>query len=247
MGGNQYNDVGNIIKDRLMNGKLLMVTFSVLNTGAHVVTLWGAEYNLDGTLSAVYITDSDDVNTPAGDQNHAMVRYRVIPGPKNVALYTTDIHGKSGGEILGLNSFSLGQERWEEYLGIQKETLTLEWEDTNFVYNGMPQKPEVICLDELNADVEVFSTGAQTDAGSYRATAGIRGADAGKYQLPSNKTKAFTIRKANVDIAVNADLKDYQANNAVVLHADVSGVLDEKPDGTIAFLMRQTTRSAAHL
>jgi len=90
----------------------------------------------------------------------------------------------------------------------QKGTLTVEqkeiginWNNTSFIFDGTVQKPTAAATGVVNSDqIELIISGAQTNASdtAYTATvAGIDGAKAINYKLPSNVTTEFTIGKAN--------------------------------------------------
>ena len=77
----------------------------------HIVTLWGAEYDLNGNLKAVYVSDSDDQD----ESDVGMKRYEV----RNVggkAKLSTNISDKSAGAAVGyLHILYLGSNRWNNY------------------------------------------------------------------------------------------------------------------------------------
>ena len=77
----------------------------------HIVTLWGAEYDLNGNLKAVYVSDSDDQD----ESDVGMKRYEV----RNVggkAKLSTNISDKSAGAAVGhLHILYLGSNQWNNY------------------------------------------------------------------------------------------------------------------------------------
>ena len=84
----------------------------MLGRGRHVVTLWGAEYDLNGNIVAVYITDSDD----RGDEEIGMKRYGV-KNSNGKAKLSTNVSNKNHGSSVGnIYIFSQGTEAWKEYL-----------------------------------------------------------------------------------------------------------------------------------
>ncbi len=54
-----YEAISRDIKHYFQNGDIVLLTYS-MKTKSHVVTLWGAEFDSDGKISAVYFLDSDD-------------------------------------------------------------------------------------------------------------------------------------------------------------------------------------------
>ncbi|MCR5788568.1 MAG: InlB B-repeat-containing protein [Lachnospiraceae bacterium] len=87
---------------------------------------------------------------------------------------------------------------------IVPRTVSLNWEDTSFTFDGKPQVPKVT-LSNLSENaapdvVDVIVTGAQVNANDpgqkYTATVvALSGKEADKYVLPSDNTIAFTIAK----------------------------------------------------
>ena len=76
------------------------------------------------------------------------------------------------------------------------EDVTLVWGETNFVYNGSQQVPTATLSGMKSGDVcTVTVTGAQTNAGSYKATATALSNP--NYKLPADNTTSFTIAKAD--------------------------------------------------
>ena len=108
-----YKDFGDFLKEMLGAGNIVGVSHTVVNNYNHVVTLWGAEYDLDGNIVAIYVTDSDDregVET-------GMKRYGVR-NSNGKAKLSTNISNKNHGSNVGnLYTLSLGREKWKKYLG----------------------------------------------------------------------------------------------------------------------------------
>ena len=69
-------DMGESLQYYLSNGFALCLSYKTFSYN-HVVTLWGAEYDANGRLCAVYVTDSDDQNETGDEVDVAMKRYRV--------------------------------------------------------------------------------------------------------------------------------------------------------------------------
>ena len=77
---------------------------------------------------------------------------------------------------------------------IAKKALELAWSDTNLVYTGSAQAPTAEATGIVEGDdVTVVVSGAQTEPGTYTATASLSGAEAGNYALPDPATTEFTI------------------------------------------------------
>ena len=69
-------DMGESLQYYLSNGFALCLSYKTFSYN-HVVTLWGAEYDANGRLCAVYVTDSDDQDETGEERDVAMKRYRV--------------------------------------------------------------------------------------------------------------------------------------------------------------------------
>ncbi|MBO7144235.1 MAG: leucine-rich repeat protein, partial [Salinivirgaceae bacterium] len=75
---------------------------------------------------------------------------------------------------------------------IAAKEVGLEWSNTPLTYNGSAQAPTATATGLVgNDECNVIVSGAQTNFGSYTATA--ERLSNGNYKLPNNKTKAFTI------------------------------------------------------
>ena len=105
---------------------------------------------------------------------------------------------------------------------VQKE-VGFTWENTEFTYDGEEHAPTatVKATDLVNDDaISVTVTGAQTNAGSYTATASaLTGNKAGNYKLPTTNTKAFTITPKSIGTGTLADVYtlDFGENNTILL------------------------------
>lgn len=177
------------IKALLLGGNLILMTFTV-GRNAHVVTLWGAEYDQNGNISAVYCTDSDD------EASQGMVRYRLVNVGGKPAI-TTRTDGTSSNYVTCLQILSPGTKLWNGYFNDSNTILNLEWSNTDLTYNGQKQAPTVNVTNiSPQDDVTVTVEGGSVNAGRYTATAKLSGADADKYELPQNATIQFEIKKA---------------------------------------------------
>lgn len=227
-----FQSFSNKLKGCFVEGDLVLLSYDtkVLN---HVVTLWGAEYDADGQISAVYLTDSDDETS-----QYAMVRYMV----KNLngrPILSTNINGMQGSSIEYMQMVSLGQETWEKRLqtdpNAPKIPLVLEWGNTEFTYNGRTQKPLVHATNiDKDDDVVLLVEGEQKDAGNHTAQVILKGASASKYQLPLDGTREFVIKKARARVKLSATSHLNQENKFVDFNISVTGINNsEKPTGTI--------------
>lgn len=108
--GGDYEYLSEKLKEVLGDGGLVGLSHKALSRN-HIVTLWGAEYDLNGNLKAVYVSDSDDQD----ESDVGMKRYEV----RNVggkAKLSTNISDKSAGAAVGyLHILYLGSNRWNNY------------------------------------------------------------------------------------------------------------------------------------
>ncbi|MER2144078.1 MAG: YDG domain-containing protein, partial [Eubacteriales bacterium] len=104
-----------------------------------------------------------------------------------------------------VEGYSLTGADADNYILIQPDYLTasiipvevgLNWENTEFTYDGDEHSPTATPTGVLDGDeCEVTVTGAQIDAGNYTATATELSNP--NYKLPENATQAFEIKKAS--------------------------------------------------
>lgn len=108
--GGDYEYLSEKLKEVLGDGGLVGLSHKALSRN-HIVTLWGAEYDLKGNLKAVYVSDSDDQD----ESDLGMKRYEVSNvGGK--AKLSTNISDKSAGAAVGyLHILYLGSNRWNNY------------------------------------------------------------------------------------------------------------------------------------
>lgn len=224
-----FQAFGNDLKSHFLDGKLVLIDYG---SGAisHVVTIWGLEYDTDGQISAIYLTDSDDETTDNG-----MVRY-LVKNKNGKPILSTNINGMNGSMIKYVQTISLGQEIWEKRLNVDpnapKIPIVLKWENTEFTYDGSSKIPYAEASNiEQGDDVIVWVEGAQTNAGTYTANVVLKGASAGRYELPENGQKEFVIKKVEPKVRLIARLN--QETKIVDFRVTLTGTNNEKPTGTI--------------
>ena len=109
--GGNYESLSNLLKEILGNGGIVGLSHKVFSKSNHIVTLWGAEYDLNGKLKAVYISDSDDQY----ERNVGMKRYE-IRNVGGIAKISTNETDKSAGVEVGyLHILYQGTNRWNNY------------------------------------------------------------------------------------------------------------------------------------
>ena len=114
--GGSYEDLSEKLKDILGNEGIISISYKTFGSSSHIVTLWGAEYDLNGKLSAVYISDSDDQNEEADETDLGMKRYEVR-NVGGIAKLSTNQSNKNTGSAIGyLHVLYLGSEQWQSYI-----------------------------------------------------------------------------------------------------------------------------------
>ena len=109
--GGNYESLSNLLKSILGNGGIVGVSHKVFRKSNHIVTLWGAEYDLNGKLKAVYVSDSDDQD----ERNVGMKRYE-IRNVGGIAKLSTNKTDKSAGAEVGyLHILYQGSDQWNNY------------------------------------------------------------------------------------------------------------------------------------
>lgn len=106
-----YDALSRQVKNRLMGGEIFGLAHSLAYNSEHIVTVWGAEFDSKGKLSAVYVTDSDD----QGENGAGMKRLDVnnVGGQAKLSTYKRDKN--VGSKVSYMHSLSLGKEQWENY------------------------------------------------------------------------------------------------------------------------------------
>ena len=109
--GGNYESLSYLLKEILGNGGIVGLSHKVFRKSNHIVTLWGAEYDLNGKLKAVYVSDSDDQD----ERNVGMKRYE-IRNVGGIAKLSTNKTDKSAGAEVGyLHILYLGTNQWNDY------------------------------------------------------------------------------------------------------------------------------------
>ena len=92
---------------------------------------------------------------------------------------------------------------------ISPKTLTLAWSNTAFDRDGKTHCPTAKITGVISGeDCTVNVSGAQKEAGTYKATATLVGKDAGNYKLPENSTIPYTIHQKKEGSA-NVSMGDF--------------------------------------
>ena len=196
-----YSSLSTDLKHYITRGDLISLTYDT-GKSAHVVTVWGVEYNKDGHLTGVYFSDSDD------DKANGMQRYSVL-NKNGHARVTTDTTGNVNGSLVScITVLSTGETAWKQFLSPQPTELNLLWGETNFIYDGTSKKPELSASNiRPGDDVTLTVKGEASLVGTYTATASLSGKDSGRYALSADAEKTFTIQPSQT--IFNGGLKSF--------------------------------------
>ena len=109
--GGNYESLSNLLKEILGNGGIVGLSHKVFSKSNHIVTLWGAEYDLNGKLKAVYISDSDDQD----EINVGMKRFEIRDVGGIAKISTNETDKSAGAEVGYLHILYQGTNRWNNY------------------------------------------------------------------------------------------------------------------------------------
>lgn len=109
--GGNYESLSNLLKEILGNGGIVGLSHKVFSKSNHIVTLWGAEYDLNGKLKAVYVSDSDDQD----ERNVGMKRYEIRNVGGRAKLSTNETDKSAGAEVGYLHILYQGSDQWNNY------------------------------------------------------------------------------------------------------------------------------------
>ena len=109
--GGNYESLSNLLKEILGNGGIVGLSHKVFSSSNHIVTLWGAEYDLNGKLKAVYISDSDDQD----EINVGMKRFEIRNVGGIAKISTNETDKSAGAEVGYLHILYQGTNMWNNY------------------------------------------------------------------------------------------------------------------------------------
>ncbi|MGT2866507.1 IdeS/Mac family cysteine endopeptidase [Streptococcus fryi] len=123
---NHKESFNRLLKQYLNNEQAVGVAFRFGNTRGplHIISLWGAEFDQDGYVNAIYVTDSDDgrstYETIDGEKNvkKGLFRYHVTydggNGRPRISA-TTKPTADTGGYVDYLYGLKSGKETWQAF------------------------------------------------------------------------------------------------------------------------------------
>ncbi|MBY4959896.1 IdeS/Mac family cysteine endopeptidase [Streptococcus suis] len=151
-----YERFGEDVRTVLESKGLLGLTYRTLGYATHIVTVWGAEYDNQGKIKAVYITDSDDQQEQIG-----LKRMGITRDASGNPRLNNHVKNNSAGALLDyVHTIRLGQDLWEEYfnpLAKSKEIASQILADTKKALvlsiqgqSELPESMRLIYLEKLN-------------------------------------------------------------------------------------------------
>lgn len=108
-----FADFSNEIKKAVRSGESVGLIYQTPGRYNHIITVWGLEYDLDGKLVGIYVTDSDDQDDPS---TNGMKRYNVRNRNNKPVLGNNLTDPTSGSQIDQISTLGLGEDKWAEYL-----------------------------------------------------------------------------------------------------------------------------------
>ncbi|HEM3230166.1 host-specific IgM cysteine endopeptidase Ide-Ssuis [Streptococcus suis] len=151
-----YERFGEDVRTVLESKGLLGLTYRTLGYATHIVTVWGAEYDNQGKIRAVYITDSDDQQEQIGLKRMGITR----DASGNPRLNNHEKNNSAGALLDYVHTIRLGQDLWEEYfnpLAKSKEIASQILADTKKALvlsiqgqSELPESMRLIYLEKLN-------------------------------------------------------------------------------------------------
>ena len=135
-----------------------------------------------------------------------------------VYTYTYEQYGNIGTYKItpsGLTSVNYNITYAEGDLTVEAKEVGLSWGETSFTYDGSSHAPTANATGLVNDDTcDVTVTGAQTNAGTYTATAS--GLSNANYKLPAEETTTeFTIKAVleKIEITTDPDKTEYKVGD----------------------------------
>ncbi|MDQ8765912.1 IdeS/Mac family cysteine endopeptidase [Streptococcus ruminantium] len=137
-GGKQLTDYEQIsdhdqfskrIKDAIDSGKVVGIAlFPNREAAGHIVTVWGADFDKDGNVVAVYFSDSDDgsVYVPGNNKNRVGLKRHKIESVNGQLKITTHKTPGAGSHIMFITTLSQGEEYWKKYFEKPEVAKALE-------------------------------------------------------------------------------------------------------------------------
>ncbi|HEY9575542.1 MAG TPA: IdeS/Mac family cysteine endopeptidase [Lachnospiraceae bacterium] len=113
------DELSSKVKEALENKRAMGVSYAAdrYKGAGHIISLWGADFDKDGKLIAVYVTDSDDRIAGLDSlekRRIGMKRYKVSD-ESGLVRFTGYTEKGSGGSLRHFYTLDRGQSAWEKY------------------------------------------------------------------------------------------------------------------------------------
>ncbi|MCV3743457.1 IdeS/Mac family cysteine endopeptidase [Ureaplasma sp. ES3154-GEN] len=128
---NNIDQFSKLVKDSINNKKAMGLVFNMTSTYAHIVNVWGADFDANNRIVALYISDGDDKGNTMNynDKSQAvglkrlLIHYNENGTNMRISSYKKDkntgkIHGK---RVLYLYTLDSGAAEWEMYFTRQNK------------------------------------------------------------------------------------------------------------------------------
>lgn len=243
--GQNLPEYTRVIRETLENGGIVCPSlyYALYGNSGHIITMWGAEFNTDdNSLSAIYVSDSDDAQK---DETFGMERRVISTKDNGVIKMTTRADGTGGAKVYKLNTLMAGTEFWEAYFNkggdIKMEnSYTFKEAElkhlTELIVGAIPENTS-----ELNNDSD-FATNASVDEkiASIPETKGPKG-DKGE------SGKDATINGHNAITIVQGDgikISNIGTEFTITSNKEVSKLVTVSPSGNILTLTKDVYQTA---
>ena len=106
-----YDDFSDSIKVELQSGNIMGISHRTPSKRAnHIITLWGADFDENGKIIGIYVSDSDDYNEP-----EVGMRRLNVNNKNGKPVITSSIKKNIGINLEYVHSLSLGTDEWERF------------------------------------------------------------------------------------------------------------------------------------
>ena len=121
MGCSYFPDLNYCLLDNLHKNKGIGISYDTPFGSAHIVSLWGAKFDINGNLLGVFVTDSNDKDTLIDSKSgntYGMIYMNVVKEANTgKARLTNKVtpNGNIGAPVLDLYTLDTGKSIWEDY------------------------------------------------------------------------------------------------------------------------------------
>ncbi|CEO35599.1 glucan endo-1 [[Clostridium] sordellii] len=121
MGCSYFPDLNYCLLDNLHKNKGIGISYDTPFGSAHIVSLWGSKFDINGNLLGVFVTDSNDKDTLIDSKSgntYGMIYMNVVKEANTgKARLTNKVtpNGNIGAPVLDLYTLDTGKSIWEDY------------------------------------------------------------------------------------------------------------------------------------